>query len=123
MVTLGANGDVPNESKIRRGGHLFKLLLAVLWLGLACMVVTRRSGDTIYLHFRVVWRNSKPHQAKRNGQGLIHVDLGVLDFRHDPVGCVKAGWSGTDDGYPERPAIVTSSVRRGQGPDCDGVGG
>jgi hypothetical protein len=60
----------------------------------------------MYLDLGVIWGNAKPHQAKGHRQRFVHVDLGILDFGHGPVGRVESGRTGADDSEPERPAIA-----------------
>lgn len=69
----------------------------------------RRAAD---LDFGVVGGDTEPHQAEGYREGLVHVDLGPLDPRYDPVRGVEAGRSGPHDGHPERPSAARPRAGR-----------
>ena len=49
----------------------------------------------------MIWRDAVPHKAVRHWKRFVHINASIAELRHDAVGGIEAGGTGTDDGQSE----------------------
>lgn len=52
----------------------------------------------------MVGGDAEADEAVGDGEGLVHVDFGVVELAEDAVGRVESRWAGADHGEAERAA-------------------